>query len=179
MRKRARKAAADAERKRVSARDAPILELIERAFDGVPLPDADHLTLHQAEAWDSYERVDQRKDHRGRWQDLPDAHLDACSNALAHLDEQGIPYYLPAIMSHFLRHRGEGSWLHESLLYALEPSGGGLRDYQRRRFGRLTHAQRAAVLVFLEHVEVEEKVLDSWRRVVEGGDDREWFQRFR
>ncbi len=76
----------DQERERVEQ----TLEIIERAVDGVPPPDAEHRSLRQAEAWDAYEIVDQHRDHKGRWQDLPQSHTRECQQALAHLDEQGI-----------------------------------------------------------------------------------------
>jgi len=80
MGKRERKAALEARRVALEAEEADerarrvrVLEIIERAYDGVPPPDEEHLTFQQAEAWDTYRRVDQRRDHHGRWQDLPES----------------------------------------------------------------------------------------------------------
>ncbi len=178
MGKKERKAALEARAQRERLRTEQILEIIERAFDGVPPPDPDHRTLYQAEPWDEYRIVDQRRDHAGRWQDLPEAHLRACQNALPHLDAQGIRYYLPAVMGQFVRSPGRTQWIHQSLLFMLQPSTGELKDHQYRRFSLLTHPQRAAILAFLEHAQVPEEDLRPWRRVVEGGDTTDWFRRF-
>lgn len=158
-----------------------MLEVIRRAFAGVPVPDASHRTLYQAEAWDEYELVDQDKDHKGPWTTLPDADLLACQNALPHLDAHGMHYYLPAVMSHFVRtspKRRADKWIHVSLLYRLEPSTGDLKAHQRAQFERLTHEQRKAILAFLEHIEAPEQLTRPWRRVVEAGDTPSWFRAF-
>jgi hypothetical protein len=135
--------------------------------------------LYQAEAWGAYEVVDQRRDHKGRWQDLPDSHLRDCTQALAHLDEQGIRYYLPALMSFFVRSpRDRKLWSYESLRFTLQPSTGDLKVYQRRRFSLLTAEQREATVAYLEHVGATEEELLPWRRVLEAGDDQDWFRKF-
>lgn len=90
MGKNERKAAAVALEERDRERAKRPLESIARGFDGVPPPDPEHRMLYQAEAWDSYEVIDQRREHKGRWQDLPQSHIHECPNALSHLDEQGI-----------------------------------------------------------------------------------------
>lgn len=150
---------------------APVLDVIHRAFDGVSPPDREHRTLFQAEAWDSYERVDQSKDHLGKWQDLPDAHIDKCRYALSHLDEQGIHFYLPALMGYFLR-----STKSHGLLFTLVPSTGELKAYQRKRFKLFTLEQRKAILAFLEFA--GESSVEPWRRVVECGENPDWFRKF-
>jgi hypothetical protein len=180
MGKKERKVAAT--RQMDQARDgvARTLEVIERAFDGVPPPDQEHRTLYQAEAWDAYQVVDQRRDHKGRWQDLPESHIRDCSQALPHLDEQGIRYYLPALMTHFIRNpRDRKRWSYESLRFTLQPSTGDLKDYQRRRFSLLTALQRAAIVAYLEHMGATEEALLPWRRVLElGADEQDWFRKF-
>jgi hypothetical protein len=186
VRKKQRKAALEAQRAQEQAQHAQkqaqaasVLALVEQAFDGVAAPDADHRTLYQAEAWDSYEKIDQRRDHRGRWQDLPDAHIQSCNNALYHVDEQGIQYYLPAIMCHFIRSPRNRNWMiHDCLFYILRPNVGDLKTHQRREFSLLTAPQRAAILAFLEYAEVPEQDVIPWRRVVEAGDASDWFRRF-
>ncbi len=167
-----------AERAAQRARIGPVLALVEEAFEGVPPPDREHRTLFQAEAWDSYERVDQSRDHRGPWQDLPEAHLSDCGFALPHLDAQGIRYYLPAIMTSALQAR-RPLLIHDALRFTLVPSVGDLKDYQRRRIALLTFSQRQAILAFLEALDdVTEEELRPWRRVVEAGDDPSWLDRF-
>ncbi|AKU96497.1 hypothetical protein AKJ09_03161 [Labilithrix luteola] len=179
MGKKKRKAAIAALESQEQERVERTLEVIERAFDGVPPPDHEHRTLHQAEAWDVYRIVDQGGDHNGRWQDLPESHILECTQAFPHLDEQGIQYYLPAFMSHFIRTpRAREQWSYTSLLFTLQPSTGDLKAHQRRRFSLLTHLQRKAIVAYLEHIEAPEKALLPWRRVVEAGDDPDWFREF-
>ena len=157
-----------------------MLEEIERAFDGVPSPGPDQRTLFQAEAWDGYRVVDQRRDHLGRWQELSPEAILQCPNALPHLDEAGVRYYLPAILSLMLRStRARRSWLHASLHFFLEPGEGELKDDQRKKLALLDPRQRSAILSFLEWSdEATESALSAWRRVVEGGDDPSWFRSF-
>jgi hypothetical protein len=180
MGKKERKAAMAAQENQERDRIQRTLDVIERAFDGVPPPDEEHRTLYQAEAWDAYKTIDQRRDHKGRWQDLPPSHIRDCPNALPHLDKQGIHYYLPALMSHFVRTpQDRNRWSYPSLQSTLEPSTGDLKSYQERRFSRLTFTQRTAIVAFLEHIEADdEPLLVPWRRVLERGDDPSWFDSF-
>jgi hypothetical protein len=179
MGKKERKAAAVALEQGDRARAERTLESIDRGFDGVPAPDSEHRMLYQAEAWDSYETVDQRREHRGRWQDLPASHIRDCPNALPHLDQHGIQYYLPALMVHFIRApRDRELWSYASLSFTLRPCTGELKNYQRRRFSLLTRSQREAIVAYLEHIAAPEEDLLPWRRVLEAGDDPDWFRRF-
>ena len=158
---------------------AAVLAWIDRAFDGVPVPDEDHRTIYQAEAADSYASCDRSRDHLGRWQDLPDAHLLENQWALAHLDEQGIHYYLPAVMSFALRDPpGNDYWLTESLEYTLEPSSPDLRDYEQLRLALLDRAQRAAIYAFTLTRRYSNAAV-AWARVFEAertGERPDWFE---
>ena len=73
-----------------------VISRIDQAFDGVPVPDEDHLTLFQAEAADAYATCDRSRDHLGRWQDLPVEQMILNDFAWSYFDEQGMLYYLPA-----------------------------------------------------------------------------------
>jgi hypothetical protein len=127
-----------------------LLAQIERAFDGVPAPDAEHRTLRQAEAWDGYELIDQRGDHKGRWQDLPDAEIAACPNALPHLDAQGVRYYASALMTYLLRNPGRrADDLGDPLRSMLRPGRGELGAAMRQRFVLFTPEQRDTAEAFL------------------------------
>ncbi len=179
MGKKERKAAFVALENRVQESVAPALGLIERAFDGVPPPDHEHRTLHQAEAWDSYKTIDQRRDHKGRWQELPESHIRECTQALPHLDEQGVLYYLPPLMSHFIKTpRARELQSYESLLSMLRPGTGDLKLYQQRRLSLLTLVQREAIVAYLERIGAPEEDLLPWRRVLGVGDDADWFRKF-
>ncbi len=154
---------------------AAVLAWIERAFDGVSPPDEDHTTLHQAEAADNYEGCDRSRDFLGRWQEFPDDQLLANQWALPHLDEQGIHYYVPAVMSFALRHHEAGGWLTESLEYTLQPSSAPLRDYQQQRFSLLDRGQRAAIYAY----SLIRGHAEAWSRVFEAERHEEradWFE---
>lgn len=156
------------------------LAWINLAFDGVPLPDANHRTIHQAEAADNYESYNRSRDHLGRWQELPDAHLLANQFALPHLDEQGVRYYVPAIMSFALRHPGSGHLILDSLEYSLQPSGDDLRTHQQGKLVLLDRAQRAAIYAYTL-VARELVASAAWRRVYEAertGERLDWFELF-
>jgi uncharacterized protein (TIGR02996 family) len=166
---------------------AAVLAWIDRAFDGVPVPDEDHRTLQEAEAADNYEQGDRSLAHTGRWQDLPEEHLLDNQWALSHLDEQGIRYYLPAVMCFALRHRSTGYrgtsherdyWLTESLGYTLQPSNDNLRDYQERRFALLDRAQRAVIYAFAL-LSGNEQAAMAWSLVYvaeSDGERADWFE---
>ena len=154
------------------------LRWIDRAFDGVPVPDEDHRTIFQAEAADNHGWCDRARDHLGRWQDLPDEHLLENPWALAHLDEQGIHYYLPALMSFALRaHLAHDHWIVESLGYTLQPSSGDLRTYQQGRFARLDREQRAAIYAFAL-MSGNRRAAEAWWRVFDAEREavrEDWF----
>jgi hypothetical protein len=84
-------------------------------------------------------------------------------------------FYLPAVMCHFLRSKRR-SMIHDSLLCRLEPDTGDLKGYQRKNLRLLTFEQREAILGFLEAI--GEGPLEPWRRVVELGENADWFRKF-
>lgn len=159
---------------------AQLIQEIDCVFDGVPPPDQNHRTLFQAEAWDSYNTCSQKHDHRGKWQDLPSEHLVKCQWALPHLDEQGIHYYLPAVMIDYLRTPPEKrTWLHESLGYTIDPATvPNLQQYQRERFFPLSVAQRRAILNFAHYSGASQRTIAAWARAVEAGDRPDWVNSF-
>jgi hypothetical protein len=157
---------------------------IERAFDGVPVPDAHHRTIFQAEAADGYGSCDRSRDHLGRWQDLPDEHLLVNQWAFPHFDEQGICYYLPAAMSFALRHHliphAGDSWLTTSLAYTIQPSKRELRAYQQGRFALLDRGQRGAIYAFARATDNITAAI-AWATVFEaerGSERADWFELF-
>jgi hypothetical protein len=169
---------------------------IEAAFDGAPPPDEDHYTLYQAEAWDTYEICDRSRDHLGRWQEIPVGDFAACTGALAHLDAQGIRYYLPALMLLYLERynrAGRLDILFDSLEFTLTPSrapssesAADLRDYQRRRLALLDPAQRRAIYEFVAYVDEHDDLGSGWLRSGEArrawaraaSEGSDWYERF-
>jgi len=171
-----------------------LIAWITHAFQGVKVPDKGHKTLYQANAWDDYEWCDRSRDHTGCWSTLPEQQLLDNEWALPHLDEQGIHYYLPALMCFHLRHFLQGhpadGMLTESLGYTLEPTSLKLRDHQKERFSRLNEEQRRTIYAFTLCTSQEEwprdypfilfsnnDTADAWRRAIDG-DSGGWFERF-
>jgi hypothetical protein len=79
-----------------------LLELIERAFDGVER--AEGITLHQAVVIGDYGSEEEfeaagRRDTEARWQEVPDADISTSTSIFSFLDPAGFRYYLPAAMS--------------------------------------------------------------------------------
>jgi len=171
-----------------------LISWITDAFHGVKVPDKKHKTLYQANAWDDYEWCDRSRDHTGCWSSLPEQQLLDNEWALPHLDEQGIHYYLPALMCfhlrHFLRPHPADGRLTESLGYTLQPSSAKLRDHQKERFSLLNAEQRKAIYAFTVCISKEEwpeeypfilytdmDTSDAWKRAIDGDPDG-WFERF-
>ncbi len=92
---------------------------IESAFDGVPFPGVDHPSLSQAEAWDSYNKCDQSKDFKGKWQDIPIQDFRENQWAIPHLDAHGFIFYLPALMLAIVKNKNIGNLIGESVLLSL------------------------------------------------------------
>jgi uncharacterized protein (TIGR02996 family) len=162
---------------------AAVRARVERAFDGAPPPDEEHRTLYQAEASDNRDWCDRSRDHLGRWQDLPEEHLLDCQFALPHLDEQGLRYYLPAVMALGLRHlfSDDRPVLLENLSFTLGSRyDADLRDYVRSRMRLLAPEQRLAICTYCFVAEHDE-AFESWARVVVAeldGPREDWFDLF-
>ena len=145
----------DAGAARVQRAQADVLAAIEQAFDGVPFPGPSHSSLYQAEDWDTGFNSDQSRDHTGRWQDLPRAHILACQWAIFRLDAHALPYYVPALLGHLVREPNR-TILHEHVRRHLERA-------DPARHSRFTAAQRAAVATFAAYDGMSRAVSDRWR----------------
>jgi|GEM_PF-2038024 len=166
--------------------EGPLLDRIEAAFDGVPIPDTEHRTLFQGEAADSFRTADRANDHLGRWQDLPDAHLERANWALAHLDAQGMAYYAAPIMRIGLTRFAD--WEQDSdipmIVDSLESQlrisdSDDLRGYMRDRFALFTRAQRVVLAAFVHTMVEHQATRDAWLRVLEAeadGPRDDWFE---
>ncbi|MFT7519909.1 MAG: hypothetical protein ACI9MC_002053 [Kiritimatiellia bacterium] len=163
-----------------------VLTAIERAFDGVLVPGPTGRTLYQAEAADGYGSCDQSRDHLGRWQDLPFAHLVDCSSAFAFLHADGVAYYLPALMTADLRdgleQGGVGRDRPQDIEFYLTPGDTDhLRHHMWTRFSLLTVVQRAAIAAWSVATAGRPDLVDAWRRVAAhdgSGAAGSWFDVF-
>lgn len=135
-------------------RPEKIIAKVEQAFAKVTRGDG--VTLHETEVIDACgsERnraTARRKDTDKRWQNVPDAAIEAHQEALCFLDPAGFRYYLPAYMRWSLRHfKISNSLSSDSTIYALAPSGNkGVTDWNRERWGVFTQVQAKVILSFL------------------------------
>lgn len=130
-----------------------LVQWIESAFDGVGVPG---LTLHQAHAEMNYSTDDGTRDHRGRWQDIPEQHFRQCDDAFYALAPGGIAYYLPAVMCLTLQiddfYSKSFSWM---------PN-----QWNDDTLNSLTRNQRCATCAFVVFHGNEEEASAAWLRVV-------------
>lgn len=135
-----------------------IILSIQKAFQGIPAPAL--LTLHVAEAHDSndydHDQTHHKKDHLGNWEDIPEHHLLKCSCALAHLNKEGIQYYLPAYMVWVLKNYEQYrkfDVMIDSVFFTLgtNPVNAPTHDYDVERFSLLTKSQIQCCIDFLQY----------------------------
>ena len=159
-----------------------LIAWIEQAFEDVPFPPTGSPSLYQAEAADNYQACDRSRDHKGRWQDLPQEQLLENEWALPHLGPEGVVYYFPAVMCFALRHGFDtpDRWITESLEYSLAPSSANLRDHQRQRLQLLTQEQRRAIFAYTLALG-SEAPMSAWRDATEieiAAPEEDWFDYF-
>lgn len=137
-----------------------LIDAINAAFPLEPLPE---MSLHQAwladqtmdreiseEEWDAAARSDAGRN----WQAFSDEELESREEALAHLDETAFVYYLPAFLLFTIRHcNADMSDLAQRLVGSTVFFVTHLSPYSLGRYKRLSAAQRAAVISFLEFME--------------------------
>ena len=146
------------------------LSQIAQAFADAPRPPDDQL-LHE----DCRDDGDIRALYGvARWQDLPDASVEAEYAALFFLGPAGFRHFLPAYMSCVLRRRDSGAAVVQSTIFALTPAlEGRQRAFAQSRYALLNRAQQIAVISFLEAMVGFEDVgpaLDYWRAQLVGFD---------
>ena len=130
---------------------ARIVELINRAFDGVP---RGKMTMREAEVVDSTGTAAERRaaralDTEARWQDIPDELTEVCCNAMSFFDPESWRYYLPVYMCWTLRSYRTSDWITSDFtIYHL-----GYSDARAlERNATLSQTQAAAVFEFLRHM---------------------------
>ena len=131
-----------------------LITQIERVFHGVHPPRK--ITLQVASAHDDYD-YDNDDSHRkgdfiGPWQEIPDAHLEKGVWGLAHLDKDGIHYYLPALMTWVLKNYKSANQLVNFTIYQLAPNreDPNLSSRFDDRFRLLNLEQKSICREFLE-----------------------------
>ena len=114
------------------------------------------VTLHEAEAIDSYVSEARRDKARKRdldlrWQDIPADHIMRCPNALPHLDPVSFRFYIARFMVWTLNHyTRDKTMVSDHTIYAFcLHSDAEINRYMHRRFATLSEPQRDAVCAFL------------------------------
>lgn len=156
-----------------------LIAFIEQAFDGVEQPK--QLTLHVAEAHDDYDYDNdaqhRRKDHTGRWQDIPTEHIKQYQSALSYLDKVGMRYYLPAYMIWYLRNLDDPDevWS-DNTLYTLDhhPKSKSLHAYHLERFSLFSKQQLKACALFIKYCAENQDYVDG--EFAQKKYDRYWVQ---
>lgn len=148
-----------------SAEIAKLIEAIETAFAGVP---RGAISLHEAEVIDSYGTEKERERARAYdqvedWRDIPDASIEACPNALPHLDPVGWRFYLPACMRFSLRTVKERRTFDiDRVIYTLALYDDRiLNHYARTRFQLLDAPQIEVVHRYLEIAATDDDLCDA------------------
>jgi hypothetical protein len=132
---------------------------IRAAFAGVELGGG--ISLRQAQVIDRYgEGVSDREyealpkgEITNDWSKVPFDELER--DCVAHLDAEGLRYYLPALMLGLLSHYDAGSMRVIGTISALDSRDG----YNQRRYALLTEPQRRAIASFLSALP---NVVDLW-----------------
>jgi hypothetical protein len=130
-----------------------LIEIIETAFGDVGQPG--EITLHVAEAHDSrdYDNdlLHRKKDHLGRWQDIPEEHIERCQNALSHVGKTSLLYYLPAYMIWHLRRRDQRPVDHTFFALDRGTSSSAMIAHQKEKYSLFTAAQLSVVAAYLKY----------------------------
>lgn len=131
-----------------------LIQEIEKAFEHVTPPEK--VTLHVAEAHDSYDYNDEKyrlNDVADRWQDVPVEHIEECQMALNYVDKVGMKFYLPAYMVWYLNKLNSGDVESDYTLYALDDYSDNIKMscYFQERFSLFTHEQLKVCSHFVKY----------------------------
>jgi hypothetical protein len=141
-----------------------VITAIEEAFAAVP---RGAITLHEAEVIDDYGTTEERRrarkwDPEESWQNVPNVSIEACLDALPHLDPISWRFYLPAFMRHGLRRLRSPHGAVDRAIYALALGDDAeINAYLRERFRTLDTEQARAVRRFLEFAAESDAYCDA------------------
>ena len=139
-----------------------LIELIRGAFCGVKLGDA--ISLREADIIDRYAQGEsfeeaRAQDEKDSWEKIEDDLLEGLQ-VLAHLDAEGMRYYIPAYMVWTLNnYQRSDSMSTDSTIYTLNPYdphgredegfGLGFSSYRLERYALLSRSQSKAIAEFM------------------------------
>jgi hypothetical protein len=156
-----------------------LVDVIQAAFSGVKLGRG--ISLRQSEVIDRYGKDCTHSEFKRMplseitddWRLIPWGELDRL--AVAHLDAEGLRYYLPALMLSVLKDYDACSMRVIGVLHALYPKSEHW-DYCVNRYGALSGVQNQAIATFLvnlpalvalevdDQIKVERAVRNYWRQ---------------
>lgn len=146
--------------------------VIEKAFAKVTLGDG--ISILQSEVIDGYgegytdEEFDAlpKREITNDWRALTLSDLDRCQ--VAHLDDKGFRYYIPALMCSLLKSY-DISMRVIGTLSSLYPKNepGGLKEYILARYEILDTPQRQAIALFLQNLPQIVELDTSDQRIIE------------
>jgi uncharacterized protein DUF6714 len=151
--------------------------LIREAFRGVKLGDG--TSLRQAKIIDGYGQgysdeqfeVEKRAEITEDWERVPASELEL--DNIAHLDSEGMRYYLPALMVALLdRYDANAMWT-IGTVSAIDVRGR-LSAYKLSQLSLLTFEQRSAVAVWCKSMSRFVDVSPDDRRIVDRAVDAYW-----
>ena len=132
-----------------------IKNIIIQAFDNVSYPK--NITLYVAQSHDNHEYDEDEKykksDFVGKWQDIPDSHIEDCYCALSHLEPDGVRFYLPAFMlwvlDNYEAKEEEVSYATFSAFMKFKSKG--LENFHNEQFSLFNKKQKYACAMFLKY----------------------------
>lgn len=117
---------------------------------------ADGMTIYEGESMDRYgdpeEDAKALTAERIDWRRVPAADLCERSSALCYLDDSGLRFYTPAIMSLIIRDEDERGNLTDSFLFHLHAIRASCRVRERTYTEVYTATQRAAIIRFVKYL---------------------------
>ncbi len=132
-------------------RKEEIKNLIETAFSGVTLNGG--ISLQQTKVIDNYGRgvtseefsALPKKEVTDNWKEIPTSKLDE-ADCLAHLDEKGFRYYIPALMLRLLENYDYASMMTIGTISRLYPKS----EDGEYLYSQLNEQQKQAIALYLE-----------------------------
>ena len=130
-----------------------LIKAIQSAFADIKQPGK--VTLHIAEAHDDRDYDNdplyRKMDHIGRWQDLPEEHIERCQNALSHLDKIGLRYYLPAYIIWHLKNKDGRPIDYTFFVLDRDVDSDAQIAHQKEKYSLFTAAQLKAVAAYVKY----------------------------
>ena len=145
-----------------------VIKEIKSAFSGVVL--ANGIGLWEAQAIDDYESQEvqnknREKDEKDDWSLLSNDELQRCHSSLSFFDADGMRFHLPAYIVASMDNKVDDPIFHFTQL----------DDYAKSRLPTLNHAQKQAIVMYLnwcleqeeyefEHPAISRALSEYWKR---------------